>query len=292
MQSYPQGGGMSMEARFFSFVLALVVCTCTGASYRTANFIVTASTATMAKQVAHAAEFYRKKQAIEWLGYEIPKWQTPCPIRVKSGRAIGAAGSTSFSFEHGLPSDWEMHVQGTPARILDSVIPHEVTHTVFASHFRQPLPRWADEGACTTTEHLTERQKQHVLLHKYLSSGRGIPFNRMFRLSQYPTDILPLYAQGYSVARFLIAQGGKQMFIRFLETGIKSRNWDNAVTKHYGFSDLSDLQLTWNDWVRRGSPKIQLSSAKTQLVSNKLTSKLTSKPARALVPIGFNRENN
>ena len=82
------------------------------------------------------------------------------------------------------------------------------------------------------------------------------------------------------------------MFIRFLETGIKSKNWDNAVTKHYGFSDLSDLQLTWNDWVRRGSPKIQLSSAKTQLVSNKLTSKLTSKPARALVPIGFNRENN
>ena len=40
----------------------------------------------------------------------------------------------------------------TARRILDSVLPHEITHTIFATHFGQPLPRWADEGACTTVD--------------------------------------------------------------------------------------------------------------------------------------------
>ena len=281
-------GGKSMDARFFSILLAVSVFVLTGASYRTANFIVTAPTSGMARQIALTAEHYRRKQANDWLGYELPKWKSPCPIQVTSGRAIGAAGSTSFTFEHGVPGDWEMHVQGSQARILDSVIPHEVTHTVFASHFRQPLPRWADEGACTTTEHISERSKQHTLLHKYLSNGRGIPFNRMFRLSKYPADILPLYAQGYSVARFLIFKRGKREFVQFLESGMRSGNWDAAVQKHYGFGDLSDLQLTWNDWVRNGSPAIQRYTPNTQLVAKQPSEK----PTRELVPIGFRRDSN
>ncbi len=70
--------------------------------------------------------------------------------------------------------------------MLDSVLPHEVTHTIFASHFRRPLPRWADEGACTTVEHPSERTKQQQMLIEFLHTNRGIPFHPMFAMKEYP----------------------------------------------------------------------------------------------------------
>jgi hypothetical protein len=75
----------------------------------------------------------------------------------------------------------------------------------------------------------------------------------MFAMKDYPRDILPLYAQGYSTARFLIAQGGRRKFIQFMETGFKNENWPAAVREHYGYGDLATLQTTWLDWVRQGS---------------------------------------
>ena len=90
----------------------------------------------------------------------MPNWAQPCPITAQVGRHLGAGGATSFVFEHGEVFGWRMTIQGSLERILDSVLPHEVTHTIFATHFRQPLPRWADEGACTTVEHASEKAKQ------------------------------------------------------------------------------------------------------------------------------------
>jgi len=127
---------------------------------------------------------------------------------------------------------------------------------IFATHFGRPLPRWADEGACTTVEHASEKAKQQQLLITFLTTGRGIAFNRMFAMKDYPSDILPLYSQGYSLARYLIALGGKQKFVAYVGDGMNWNNWTAATQKHYGFESLSQLQVTWLDWVRRGSPAI------------------------------------
>jgi hypothetical protein len=156
-------------------------------------------------------------------------------------------------FDRGRPFGWSMSVQGTRERVLDSVLPHEVTHTIFATHFGRPLPRWADEGACTTVEHSAERKKQEDNLVVFLTTNRGIAFNQMFAMTEYPKDVLPLYSQGYSLARFLIAQGGKPKFVKYVGDGMKSRNWTKATREHYGFESLSELQLTWVEWVRAGS---------------------------------------
>ena len=74
-----------------------------------------------------------------------------------------------------------MKIQGSRERILDSVLPHEITHTIFATHFGRPLPRWADEGACTTVEHASEKAKQDKLLIQFLLTDRGIPSTRCSR---------------------------------------------------------------------------------------------------------------
>lgn len=127
------------------------------ASYRTPNFVIEAPTPELARRIGDAAEQYRHDLAIEWTGRPLPRWASPCPITAEVADSLGAGGATSFVFDRGEVFGWQMTIQGSEQRILDSVLPHEVTHTIFASHFRQPLPRWADEGACTTVEHPSER---------------------------------------------------------------------------------------------------------------------------------------
>jgi hypothetical protein len=177
-----------------------------------------------------------------------------CPITVQLAK--GAGGATSFMFDRGVPFGWTMNIQGPPDRILDSVLPHEITHTIFATHFGRPLPRWADEGACTTVEHDIERKRQDGFLIEFLHTDRGIPFNKMFAMKEYPRDILPLYSQGYSLTKYLIQHGGKRKFVDYVGEGMKTNNWTAVTRKYYGYENLSDLQVKWVAWVGQGSPRL------------------------------------
>ena len=195
----------------------------------TDNFVIKAPDPVLAKKAARLAEQYRSELSVEWLGYELPRWDERCPVTIAMD--LNAYGETSFGFVGGShdgsvkakPVGWEMKIFGPPDRVLDAVLPHEITHTIFASYFGRPLPRWADEGACTTVEHESERAKNHEMLYRFLKArpSRGIPFNRMFLMKRYPDDYLPLYAQGYSVAKFLIRARGKQHFVKYVEAGLK-----------------------------------------------------------------------
>ena len=280
-----------MDARFFRAIattaLTLVAASTQAGSYRTTNFIVSAPTAGLAEQIGRAAERYRRELAIEWLGKEMPPWGQPCPITAQVAPNLGAGGATSFLFERGEVFGWRMTIQGSQERILDSVLPHEVTHTVFATHFRRPLPRWADEGACTTVEHPSEKNKQQMMLVDFLRTGRGIAFSRMFAMRDYPNDVMPLYSQGYSLARYLIAQGGKRKFLAFVADGLRDDNWPRAVERNYGFKDLGDLQNTWLEWVRQGSPSLDrpqptLEDTPATLASNVRPSPVESTPRQAI----------
>jgi hypothetical protein len=253
-----------MEARLLraALLVAAVIFSCGAGrpyySVRSQHFIVSAPTPQLAEEICKSAEQYRRDLAIEWLGHELPDWQMPCPIRADVSPGLGAGGATSFVFRNNAPGEWTMKIQGSRERVLDSVLPHEVTHTIFATHFGRPLPRWADEGACTTVEHDSEKAKQDKFLIEFLTSDppRGIAFNRMFQMKEYPPDILPLYSQGYSLARFFIEQGGKRKFVEYVGEGMRTNNWTAATRKFYDFNSLSDLQLTWVEWVRRGSPAL------------------------------------
>jgi hypothetical protein len=136
-------------------------------------------------------------------------------------------------------------------------LPHEITHTIYASHFRQPLPRWANEGGATSVEHISERNKHRVKLNEFLRTGRGIAFNQMFAMTDYPPDIMPLYAQGYSLAEFLIQSGGRRRYVQFLGDGLQGDNWSAAVQRYYGIQDLGVLQNTWLAWVQQGMPPLR-----------------------------------
>jgi hypothetical protein len=147
-----------------------------------------------------------------------------------------------------------MRIYGTPSRILDSALPHEVMHTILATHFKRPVPRWVDEGIALNAErNANEHEKHQKILIEALTSRQGLPFSRMLAMREYPRNVWPLYAQGYSVTRYLVLKGGKQKLIDFINTGLHS-TWTEAANRHYESENLLVFQNDWNDWVRQGSP--------------------------------------
>ena len=225
--------------------------------FRTRNFTVQARTPDLARRVGEAAEVYRKELALEWTGQVMPNWTRPCPIKVTDGD-IGAGGSTTFTFDKGQVFGWRMNVQGTVERILDSVLPHEVSHTIFASYFRRPLPRWADEGAATLVEHESEKARQTKLLNQVIKTRKRIPLSRLLAMTEYPErmqDVLTLYAEGYALADLLVQKRGKATYLKVLDTAHRS-GWETALRKHYGYDSVAALEKEWTGWVMAGSPTI------------------------------------
>ena len=238
------------------------------ATVRTPNFLVTAPSAEIAEQCGKVAEYYRKSIAEDWLGAEMKRWYKPCTLSVKVGQ-IGAGGATTFAFDRGEVFGWRMNVQGSLERILDSVIPHEVSHTILACHFRRPLPRWADEGAATLIEHESERRRQALLLQQVWKTSQRIPLRKLLSIKEYPRDmqhVLTLYAEGYSLADFLVQAGGKTRYLQFLDAAHR-QGWDRAIEQHYSLEGVDDLESRWNNWVMAGSPRLNIPSG-TQLASN------------------------
>jgi hypothetical protein len=225
-----------------------------GASYQTANFVVSAPTEEVARSVAREAEARRKELAVLWLGKELPDFAEPCPIRVTLDDDP-PRGATSFAFDGGKVLSRDMHVEGPLERVKGGVLAHEITHVVFAERFGYPVPRWADEGGAVLAEDAAERRKHEAMVQKILDTpGRAIPLRRLFGLTKYPPDVAVLYAEGASVSRFLVETGGRAEFLDFVADGADG-DWDKAVRRHYDWKDVDQLEGAWLEWRRAAAER-------------------------------------
>jgi hypothetical protein len=225
-----------------------------GAQFRTTNFVVDAPNAQVAQQIGQYAEHYRKEKALLWLGHEMPNWTQPLPIRV-TVTMNGAGGATSFAFDHGQILSQHMHIEGSLDRLLASVLPHEVTHTVFAHHFRCPVPRWADEGGAVLSEDEAERNRHDALCRQLINSGQAFQLRTLFGMRDYPKNVMALYAEGYSATNFLVSRSSRPAFLNFIACGM-TEGWDKACQVHYQFRNVEELEQAWLDHLRR--PAVQL----------------------------------
>jgi hypothetical protein len=217
------------------------------------NFIVEAPTQDLAQEFSKLAEHYRKLKAIEWLGYEMPQWPQPCPLQV-TPTASGASGATSFYFPDGrqiFALHQTMFIKGPLERLRNSVLPHEVTHTVLAHYFRNPVPRWADEGASVYSEDQLERSRHDDLCRQVLNAGRAMPLRRLFALKEYPQDVMVLYAEGYAISKYLIESKDRKTYLNFVAHGMQA-GWEAAVQKYYSYRSVDELEQGWLDHLKKG----------------------------------------
>jgi hypothetical protein len=200
--------------------------------------------------LALCAEKYRKEKAIAWLGREMPPWAEPCPLHVKLTSGA-AGGATSFNFMHGQVLQ-VMNIEGDFDQVVQSVLPHEITHTVLAHHFGQPVPRWADEGAAVLEESEAEQQRHVEGNLAALKQGQAYSLSGLFGLKQYPRDVGELYVEGYSVSLFLVATHGRPAFLAFVGQGMAG-DWNQAA-HNCGYQSVDALEKAWVAFCFKGHP--------------------------------------
>lgn len=248
---------MTLRRHFSAIVSVLLApAIASAASYDTANFRTEAPTPELAKKFGDMAEFYRKEKALEWTGREMPQWPARCPLQVQITQG-SAGGATTFTFgqDGGKPvvTSIKMEIRGDAKQLLNSVLPHEVTHTVLANHFGRPVPRWADEGGSVLSENDEERFNHDVRCRELLNAGRGIKLGVLFRMTEYPRDMIVLYAQGYSVSAYLVQRGGggkdgRMKLLQFLGQGMSGNtpeSWNAACARVYGIDSVNAMEEAW-----------------------------------------------
>ena len=244
-----------------------VPASATAAHFETTNFVVEAPNAELARKFGEMAEYYRKEKALDWLGREMPTWPDRCHLRVQVTMG-SAGGATTFSFtsRNGRPAvaSQQMEIRGDVKQLLNSVLPHEVTHTVLAFYFGRPVPRWADEGGSVLSENDEERFQHDVRCREILNAGRAFVLRTLFRMTEYPRDMSVLYAQGYSVTAFLVDHGGggregRGKLLQFLASGMQGNSpesWNDSARRIYGFDSVDGMEKTWLDSLRTPPSRI------------------------------------
>jgi hypothetical protein len=70
---------------------------------------------------------------------------------------------------------------------------------------------------------------------------------QLFELRDFPTDWQTMFAQSYSVTKFLVDRKDHATYLAFVQRGMQ-RGWDHAVQRYYGFDDVADLEAAWTTW--------------------------------------------
>ncbi|QJW93337.1 gluzincin family metallopeptidase [Frigoriglobus tundricola] len=245
-----------------------------GSQFRSPNFVVHAPTPMMARVIASEAEFHRRALALKWLGQELPAWSKPCVVRFTVNHGA-SGGATTFTFGKnpaGEPvlTSASMELRDSFVQALNSTLPHEIMHTVLASHFGKQLPRWADEGIAVTAESDEEQFNHDVRVRELLNAGRGIRLRALLPMTEYPRDMIVLYAEGHSLARFLASRPAvatvlqdfptvgtmfpitgedrHRRLIAFVQLGTRDNtveSWSKAAKDVYGFNSIDELEEAW-----------------------------------------------
>lgn len=201
--------------------------------------------------VQREAEFIARKVAERWGVQPLPqlkeKWRIVLKIEPTS-----TGGATTFTFEQepkrGVRS-MGMQLIGNLEQILRTQLPHEITHCVLAAHFGRPVPRWVDEGVAVLSESSKEQVGHDRKLREFMNAGRAIRLAKLLPMTEYPRDMIVLFAQGHSLARFLAERDAKKL-LPLVEASFAD-GWDKALKTTYGFKDADALEEAWLAWLRK-----------------------------------------
>lgn len=207
------------------------------------------------KQIVNRAEQVWVEIHRAWFGGNPEPLREPCVI---SWREVNGRGGGATTFEETGPaiSSPRMEIFGKWEHLLNDTIPHEVMHLLLRTHLGHRPARWIDEGVATTTESDSLITHYEDELIGYLRDGRVPPINVTLSLSEYPSDVLPFYAQSVSMCRWLIGTYGKDKLIELSHSHNRQASWTAAFREVYGFSSLQEVQDAWLSWVKDGSPDI------------------------------------
>jgi hypothetical protein len=218
------------------------------ATHKSANFEVTAESADLAREIAVEAEKWRAKLARQWLKKPLADWESPCRIQVAT-RRTGGTGWTDYHFLGRRLVRVGIRLEGPSERLLEYVLPHELTHAVLVTALGEAMPRWADEGAAMLSESQSQQHRHRLRAHQLWKTGNLIPLGELLKTADYPeqkSQLHAFYAESFTLCDYLISEGGTVRFLQFVQDG-HTDGWDDAVRRHYQLQDAKALERAWSE---------------------------------------------
>jgi hypothetical protein len=207
-------------------------------------------------KVGRVAEETRLRLQKKWFGGESSvEWDGKCSIYLhpdrkkyseKAGLANALGHTRTFSWGRDVQSR-SIHLPAQQSRMLEDVLPHEVSHSVLAVRLQGKTPRWADEGMAMLAETPTAVYECLIRLPQYKRDHAlfGIEI-LMLTEEQDHFQSLEYYSQSTSLVQYLTKLKGPQTFVSFLQTSI-AKDYPTALKQHYGISGYAELQKRWNE---------------------------------------------
>jgi RNA polymerase sigma factor (sigma-70 family) len=170
------------------------------------------------------------------------------------GESTRPHGSTEIQFSDNGTVYAKMKLGGPLEKVLDFVLPAEMTRVVLAGEFRRSIPKWAEDAAAGLCADPYEQAELYAGCGQWLANGHLYKVNALLHEEfNEKDDAYFVQVQGYAITKFLVEQKGKPAFVRFLAVG-GSRSWADAVKEVYGYDSVDDLQYAWIDWFRQNPP--------------------------------------
>ncbi len=226
---------MKCFASLFFFLIAGVV---NAEVLETPNFSIHHDDPALARRIGDAAERTRKETHMLWFD-EDAVWAIKCELHL---HADGPAGYTTVLKDGGRVLSLRIDIRATPG--WEDVVSHEVTHAVIAMGLPdQAVPRWADEGAAVRSESPAAIERRvGFFFHDF--RGNSFTAKQLMLMEQYPEDTAVFYAESLLLVRFLAAEKGHRVFMKFLREAHR-RGYEHALRVHYGFESFDELEKKW-----------------------------------------------
>ncbi len=243
--------------------------------YVTPNFQIFHNDEALARKVAAKAEATRLAAIRRWTGAEPRgKWTPVCDIYLYPTAEIFSAetqqppespGFSTAGLSGGRVTARIVKLRADATKILEAVLPHEVTHIVLADLFpSQQIPRWADEGMAV----LSEPESEQGLRANDLAGP--LEKDVLFELDVLMTSDYPggshwalYYAQSVSLTRYLVGLDSAPKFAAFVKKS-QTAGLDVALEDAYGIKGTADLEARWKAHARQAAQTATAAAAGDQ----------------------------
>lgn len=229
----------------------------------TANCIVYYKTTEQAKQVAKRVEdtLARVTDQLEYTGLD---WhRDKCKVFVFDN----AAAWDEFVKESGATTEWadgfaygplrEIYVHaGDGKRMLDTVLPHELTHVIHREYVREgtPLPLWLLEGLACANE-FAGKDRRFGMARSALATGKLIPLNHLTAFRNYPRGeaVGLYYAESLTLVEFILDRFGHEGLAQLHKKLRGTEEFDKLVKRAFKM-DYDEFERDWLEYVRTWKP--------------------------------------
>jgi hypothetical protein len=229
----------------------------------TANCIVYYKNTEQAKQLAKRVEDTLKRvtEQLEYTGLDWHK--DKCKVFVFDDaeawdefvKGSGATTEWASGFAYGPLREIYLHA-GDGDRMLDTVLPHELTHVIHREYVREDthLALWLLEGLACANE-FSGKENRFGLVRSALASNRLIPLSRLTAFRSYPRgEALSLfYAESLTLVEFILERFGHKGLAELHKKLRSIEEFDKLVQRALKM-EPDEFERQWLEYIRTRKP--------------------------------------